>query len=118
MFLFTPVFSGDTKHARSPLDKSRIYEIEIRGLVASGNLANAIEAGHKALEILDFKMRKRVRLGSITLIIKLLWQTARVAVQGKVNSEPMRDEQPLAAMRILMVLCQAVYMSGGSLRQR
>jgi len=100
------------EHARSPLDKSRIYEIEIKSLVASDNLAHAIEVGHKALEILDVKVPRRVRLSSITLIIKLLWQTARMAVRGKINSESMRDEQSLAAMRILMVLCQAGYMSG------
>ena len=99
-------------HARTPLDKSRIYEIEIKCLIASNNLSDSITVGHKALEILEVKVPKHFRPGTIVQVIKLLWQTARIAREALDESEPMRDEQLLAAMRILMTLCHAGYMSG------
>jgi PAS domain S-box-containing protein len=100
------------EHARSPLDTARIHEIELKSLVASDDLKGAIEVGHKALGILGIKVPARIRLNGITLLIRLLWQTLRMGGQVTTNIEPMRDELLLAAMRILMILCQAGYMSG------
>ncbi len=98
-------------HARSPLDKTRLFEIMIRSLVASEQPLQAIETGHQALQILGIHLRERSGLPDLLLILKLLFHTFRQGSRPR-NSQPMSDESLLAAMRILGLLVQAGYISG------
>ncbi len=100
------------EHTRNSLDKTKFQEIKIKSLVAAGHLQEAIETGHTVLEILNLKLPRTLRFGSMSLLIKLLLQTATMSRQEKGTTSPMQDEEKLAAMRILMILCQAAYISG------
>jgi len=55
---------------------------------------------------------KWVRIRTLSLLAKLLWQTTRMGGKDQSKNKPMDDGKLLAAMRILMILCQAGYISG------
>ncbi len=99
-------------HARTPLDKARAYEIKIRSLITSDDLESAVALGHKVLEDLGIRISKRIDFSSIVLLTKLLLQTSRVKKQTLHPDLTMADKPSLIAMRLLMDLCQAGYLSG------
>lgn len=101
------------QYAQSPLDQVRAYEIKLRALIGLDDVGAAIILGYKVLELLGVSIpRKTSRLRNLALILKLLWQSTAVSKNGIQNSKPMSDPMLLAAMRILMILCQAGYLSG------
>lgn len=100
------------EHARGILDKSKIQELKIKSLVAKGNLEQAIDSGHTALLLLDVKVPRISRLRTVRLLLKLLLHTAVMSRQADGAIKNMQDDKKLVAMRILMILCQAGYISG------
>lgn len=101
------------KHATGPLDQCRAYEIKLRALVAFDDLDSAILLGHEVLDLLGVHLSpKSGLLGNIVLIARLIWQTTRVGEEQVASAKPMTDPASLAAMRILMILCQAGYLNG------
>ncbi|MBD3648551.1 MAG: serine/threonine-protein kinase PknK, partial [Pseudomonadales bacterium] len=101
------------RYARTPLDQSRIYEVRLRALVASNELDEAISKGHEVLELLGVDIpRETSYLYTVTLVLKLLAQLARVTEKFVTRATPMKDPHLLAAMRILMIMVQAGYLTG------
>lgn len=101
------------KHARNPLDQSRVYEIKLRTLVARNEPEAALELGHEVLARLGIPLKQRTgALRNLLLLLRLLARTARVNEKDVAEAIPMKDPALRAAMRILMILCQAGYLAG------
>ncbi len=99
-------------NAQSALDKSRVQEIAIRNLIASDQLIEATRLGTSVLTTLGVRLPGRVQLGGVFLFLKLIPQTISMSRHVALKPTLMLDKEKLAAMRILMALCQAGYLSG------
>ncbi|MDZ7686207.1 MAG: GAF domain-containing protein [Gammaproteobacteria bacterium] len=100
-------------HTRSALDQARVYEIKLRALVAFNELDRALELGHEVLDLLGVPASDRMNsFYAITLLTRLLLRTVRMRTEHVADAWPMTDPRYLAAMRILMIMCQAGYLSG------
>jgi PAS domain S-box-containing protein len=100
-------------HARGALDQSRAHEIKLRALIAFNELDAALNLGHDVLKLLGVSINPKMgAVRSLLLVLQLLLRTTRVTEEVVVNAKPMSDPNLLAAMRILMILCQAGYLSG------
>ena len=101
------------EHARNPLDQSRAHEIKLRALIAFNDLDAAITQGHEVLRLLGVRVRKKMGpVRSLLSISRLLLQTVGLNEDKVARSRSMTDPSLLAAMRILMILCQAGYLTG------
>ena len=103
------LISATLSKANNPLDKAKAYEIQLRALIADNELDLALDIGHHVLQLLDSKVPK-----SISGVHLFLWtlRTLAAAKLGKTNEQEMIDPNQLAAMKILMILCQAGYLAG------
>lgn len=100
-------------HATDLLDKSRVFEIKLRALIAFNDLDAALALGHDVLGQLGVNVNSRMRTVQAALLVgRLLFQTARVSESDVSSAKPMTDPKLLAAMRILMILVQAGYLTG------
>ncbi|HKI74837.1 MAG TPA: hypothetical protein VJ998_09345, partial [Pseudomonadales bacterium] len=101
------------KYARNALDQSRAYEIKLRALIAFNDLDGAIQLGHEVLELLGTPIPQRMgAIRSLGLILKLLLQTTVLKRDMESGTRQMTDPSLRATMRILMILCQAGYLTG------
>ena len=99
-------------HAITPLDRARAFEIKLRALVAFNELDDALALGHDVLELLGVPVSRRLKsLRGASLLTKLVIRAARMQHEDLANARLMTDPQLLAAMRILMILCQAGYLN-------
>ncbi len=99
-------------NARNALDESRVQEIAIRSLTAADQLIEATELGASVLATLGVHLPNRIRLGGLAILVKLIPQTILMSRHVALTPALMTDKEKLAAMRILMALCQAGYLSG------
>ena len=103
------IISSTIEHATTAYDKSRAYEIQLRAFIAYGDLEVAIDIGHHVLELLGHPVSRKLYKPVLTLwVVKTLFR-ARVTAQ---HNHKMKNRENLAAMRILMILCHAGYLSG------
>jgi len=101
-------------HAKNPVDQSRFHEIKLRSLIGSNDFEKAIKLGHRVLALLGLPLRQSLTTTyRITLGIRLLHQTIRMSRQS--GQQTMTDPTMLAAMRVLMLLSQAGYLTASEL---
>ncbi|MGK0341793.1 MAG: PAS domain S-box-containing protein, partial [Candidatus Azotimanducaceae bacterium] len=103
------LISATLENANSALDKSRAYEIQLRAFIAYSELETAIDIGHHVLELLGHPVPR-----SINKLVLGTWVVSTL-IRAKLNSHrnpKMENRESLAAMRILMILCHAGYLSG------
>jgi PAS domain S-box-containing protein len=96
-------------HADSAFDKSRAYEIQIRALIAYGEVDEALEIGRRVLDLLRHPVPER--LGRLRLGFWIVTTLIRARLVSQKNHR-MKSREALASMRILMILCQAGYLLG------
>jgi predicted ATPase len=92
----------------NPLDKAKAYEIQLRALIAYNEVEEALGVGHQALHLLGYKMPRHIGKGKVLLNTVRSLLLARSA--SKVRKK-MKDPYQLAAMRLLMIMCQAGYLA-------
>ncbi|XOV89370.1 MAG: AAA family ATPase [Pseudomonadota bacterium] len=99
-------------HARSPLDRARALEIRLRALIAFEDIESALSLGDEVLELLNVRVPRMGGPGFIRMLGSLIYQVIRVSQSSTLPTRKMTDPGLLAAMRILMVMCQASYLNG------
>ena len=114
---------GDTKqldtlvgtllnHASEPLDEARVHELRLRALVAGNDLSQAIEVGRKTLALLGVPVPGPLSLLRRAVILVRLAASAVAIRRAADEPPPMEDPYLLAAMRVLMIMVQAGYLTG------
>jgi len=106
------LITAAAEHSRSPIDTARISVIKMKGMIAAEEIESAINEGHNTLDLLGVTVPRRVKFNRVRLLVKLAFLTTRIQKQASMNSQVMTDVNLLAAMRILMMLVQAGYISG------
>lgn len=101
-------------HARTPTDTAKAVEIKVRSLIAATKLGDAIDTSLSALESLDIVLTKPARIKTAITAGEVLWRSWRLSTQEEIELPPMTDDRHLAAMKLLLILCQASYMAGDS----
>ncbi|MBT4491824.1 MAG: AAA family ATPase [Gammaproteobacteria bacterium] len=99
-------------HARSPLDRARAIEIKIRSLISLSRLNEAMETAEQALKSLDVHLTGPVSPKTIGRGLQVLIYAWRMSRRNEFSLPAMTDEQHLAAMKILMIMSHAAYVSG------
>ena len=104
------------QHAKIPLDKVKIYEIQIQAAMAQNQLPKAIKAGLLALKLLGIHFPQHPKTWHI---VRAMVET-KLALLGKqiekLDQLPkMTDSHQLAVMRILTYMGTAAYMSSTEL---
>jgi PAS domain S-box-containing protein len=95
------------------IDRARVLEIKLRGKIAENALEQALSIGHEILSILGVPVSNKRRLGHIAILVSIL---ARNSQSKRLQPQAvMSDPQLLLAMRVLMSLCQAAYLSADPL---
>lgn len=103
------LIASTLENATSALDKSRAYEIQLRAFIAYNELELAIDIGHHVLELLGHPVPRTVnKLVLAAWIVKTLIR-AKFSPQ---RNPKMEDQESLAAMKILLILCHAGYLGG------
>ena len=101
------------QHAKNNIDKARILELRLRAKVAESELPDAIEIGHEVLALLDVPITSRLHILHLAVIVRILLSISRQPKKLDTSSV-MTDKRLLIAMRVLMDLSQAGYISGDS----
>ena len=96
------------KKAANPLDKAKAYEIQMRALIAYNDVEEALNVGHEALDILDYRIPKDI--GQVRMLINTVRSLLMARMASKV-SLVMDNPFQLAAMRLLMIMTQAGYLA-------
>ncbi|MFN3236432.1 MAG: ATP-binding protein [Pseudomonadales bacterium] len=94
--------------AKTALEKTRAYEIQLKALISTGELDLAIEIGNQVLELLNQKVPTNLTRGGLAL-----W-SARIVLKARFlpsQTQQMTDPEELAAMRIMRILSQAGYLA-------
>ncbi len=100
-------------HAKTPIDKCRAYEVQLRALLAYNELETAIDIGHSVLLLLGHPIRQDI--GRVQLFfwqVQLLIRTRKVHKTALDQMPKMTDPTHRAVMRILTLLSQAGYLAG------
>lgn len=103
------LINATISRATSPLDAAKAYEIQLRSLVSRNELDLALEMGRDVLQLLNQNVPNK--LGGPRLLFWTL-KTLILARFKTPNQQEMEDPNQLAAMKILMILCQAGYLAG------
>ncbi len=103
-----PLIQTILDHAKTPLEKTLAYEIQLKSLIASNDLDLALEIGNEVLTLLNQKVprslsKHQLAFWTLKIVIK-----ARTTKANKLMSDP----EDLAAMRIMRILSQAGYLAG------
>jgi PAS domain S-box-containing protein len=100
-------------HTRNTLDTCRAQEIQMRALIAYGDMNNAISLGQKMLTELGIKLNDGVTVFSTPVILaKAIYLTIKMNRVDIKNIPRMTNPESLAAMRVLVLMCQAGYLIG------
>jgi PAS domain S-box-containing protein len=94
--------------AKTALEKTRAYEIQLKALISTRELDLAIEIGNQVLELLNQKVPTNLSRGRLALWAARILLKARFLPDKKL---PMTDPEELAAMRIMRILSQAGYLA-------
>ncbi|MFT5098150.1 MAG: PAS domain S-box-containing protein [Planctomycetaceae bacterium] len=103
------LIASTLENATSAIDKSRAYEIQLRAFVAYNDPKMAIDIGHHVLELLGHPVPR-----TISKPVLAYW-TVKTLLRAKFTTQrnhKMKSRESLAAMKILMILCHAGYLSG------
>jgi len=98
------------KKVKTPLEKSKAYEIRLQAYTAQNRLSDAVDASLYALTLLDIEIPKSPN--NFQVLAKLL-QTKK-ALKGKTFGDlfalpPMKDQKKLAAMNLLGLMIPPAY---------
>ncbi len=99
-------------HARSPIDTARAYEIRIRALIAAYRLNEATDMARGAVESMGVRLTGTMHPRTMLTTIKVLFSSWRLSRRDAIELPEMQDEQQLAIMKLLLLLCHAAYISG------
>ncbi|MEB3826257.1 hypothetical protein LKK83_02025 [Phormidium sp. CCY1219] len=103
---------GVLQQAKHLLDKVKIYEIKIQGCMAQNQPREAVKTALSVLKLLGINFPQKptqLQIGLTLLKTKLL--LAQKRIETLENLPPMRDAFHQAAMRILVSLFSAAYVS-------
>lgn len=100
------------KKARSLLDRSLVWDIQIMALIAQGKPVDAVYVGLKALR--EFGIKIRFNTPQIFLIISLLKTKLLIKNRSNISqiSKTMKSPKHQAVSRLLMRISTAAYVSG------
>lgn len=98
-------------HARSPVDKSRGYEVKIRSLISGFKLDEAMTTALKALETLGVPVSKPISTATLKSLATVLAYCLQHSRDEELELPLMTDERYLAAMKLLMQLTHAAYLA-------
>jgi len=99
-------------HARHPIDRARAMEIRISARISTFRHDEAMEIAETALKELGIRLTGATSPKTLMTAIRVLVDMRRLSQQEEVSLPPMQDERYLAAMKLLMVMSQAAYLSG------
>lgn len=101
------------ENARSSLEESFTYELELRILLAENQLNEALALGIRLLSKLNVNIPLRPNSPSTYwLVMKLLLTSSLSPSKNFHKSQKMTDPRYLAAMRILIILIHSSYVRG------
>ena len=100
------------EHSRSPLDTAQAYEIKIRSLIVSNKLNEAIDTATAALLEMGVALPGPFSLRTLRVSFSVLWSSWRLSRRSDIELPHMHEEQDLAAMKLLSIMCHAAYIAG------
>ncbi|MBL6690122.1 MAG: AAA family ATPase [Pseudomonadales bacterium] len=100
------------EQARSPIDTARAFEIKIRALIAGYRLNEATETSRQAVESMGVNLTGPLHPATMITTIKVLFSSWRLSRRESIELPEMKDEQQLAIMKLLLLLCHAAYIAG------
>jgi len=102
----TPVVLAE---ARTVLDQTRAYDVQIQSLVAERKLQEAVQTGFSVLELLGVTFPQNPGPAEIGAELAALAQA--VPLESLADLPPMTDPEKLAAMRMLSAVFSSCYLS-------
>ncbi|MBC2713845.1 MAG: AAA family ATPase [Desulfobacteraceae bacterium] len=103
-------YSTILKHAKSPFDKVRAYEIKIIMFTGSNQPADAISLGIEALNLLGMSLPKKAsKLGIAIGLVNAKWLLRNKTKEDLINLPEITDSKKLAIARILMRMTDPSY---------
>ena len=100
-------------HTRNTLDTCRTQEIQMRALIAYGDMNSAISLGQQMLGKLGIRLSDSTATFRTPLVIaKAIYLTLKMNRIDINNIPRMTKPESLAAMRVLVLMCQAGYLIG------
>jgi len=104
------------QHAKIPLDKVKIYEIQIQAAMAQNQLPNAIKTGLLALKLLGIHFPEQPKTWHIArALVQTKWALLGKRIDKLSQLPNMTDPHQLAAMRILTSMGTVAYMTSTEL---
>ncbi|MCP4935282.1 MAG: PAS domain S-box protein, partial [bacterium] len=99
--------------AKTTLEKARIYQMQVRQYVISGENETAVQTGLQALSLLGIKLSLKPGTLSVLKEIALTkWNLGRRSVESLIDMPLMDDIEKQIAMRVMIELAHPAYMLG------
>lgn len=99
------------EHARSPLDRAAALETRIRFQISSFRLNDAINTAEEALASLDVALEGMTHPSTLRTVTSVLLSCWRLSRRQEFALPPMTEQKHLAAMKLLMLMAHAAYIS-------
>lgn len=110
------VFEIVLRHARTPLDTVKAYEVKIEALKAEANLEEAINTGLRVLKQLGVVFPGRPsKIHVILALLRLKLLLVGKRPEDYINLPDMTDPTKLAALKILLSIGSAAHFAGPDL---
>ena len=98
-------------HARSPLDRAAALETRIRFQISTFRLGEAVNTAVEGLASIDVVLKDMTHPSTLRTVASVLTSCWRLSRQGEFSLPTMTDEKHLAAMKLLMLMTHAAYIS-------
>ncbi|PZV11653.1 MAG: hypothetical protein DCF20_19040 [Pseudanabaena sp.] len=103
-------------HAKTLLDKTKIYEIQIQALVAQNQRLEAIKVGVETLKLLGLELPKQTSQADVAVALQDFQAIIALhQIEDLLELPLMIDEIALAAMNILLSIAAASYVAAPEL---
>lgn len=112
------LISAILEYARSPLDIASAYEIKIQSLIAANRLKEAIQSAQTALTTIEVKISKPVSIRTFLTMASVLLYLRQLSRSTKIELPNMESEKHLAAMKLLLIIIEASYITRDSIVNR
>ena len=97
-------------HVSEAIDRARVLEIRLRARISEGRLQEAIEIGQEILQILGVGLTRRSLLWYLPTLVRVFLRVSHMDLNDQ-DRKTMSQPELLLAMRILMSLSRAGYLS-------
>ncbi len=100
------------EYARSPLDIASAHEIKVQSLIVANRFQEAIKSAQTALTAIDVEISKTASIKTFLTMASLLIYSRRLFEGTKIELPIMENEKHLAAMKLLLIITEATYITG------